>query len=82
VSQEKDMPRIVGLVGVALDAHDGHCRVTRAEDVLLLGGSEGTHEAMQDMVIRFDESLRKRGKRLRDASVEEVIDLLHDANDV
>jgi hypothetical protein len=81
VSQEQGRPQILGLLGVGLDAKDGHCRITRAQDVLLLGGSEGTHETMQAIVIRFDESLRKLGKRLRDASVEEVIDLLHAAGD-
>lgn len=79
MSSEKEKPEIVGLVGVGLDSKDGHVRVTRAEEMLLLGGSQPTHEAMQNVAIRFGESLRKRGKRLRDASVDEVIDLLRDA---
>ena len=47
----------------------------------LLGGSRETHATMQEMVLRFDASLRKRGKRLRETSVEEVIALLHEARD-
>jgi len=80
VSPKKDKRQIVGMVGLGFDNKDGHHRLTRAEDILLLGGSQETHQAMQDVAIRFGESLRKRGKRLRDASVDEVIDLLHDAD--
>jgi hypothetical protein len=79
LSADKEKPEIVGLVGVGLDGKDGHVRLTRAEEMLVLGGSQETHEAMQDVAIRFGESLRKRGKRLKDASVDEVIDLLRDA---
>ena len=79
MSTEKEKPEIVGLVGLGLDSKDGHVRLTRAEDMLLLGGSQETHQAMQDVAIRFGASLRKRGKRLRDASVDEVIDLLRSA---
>ncbi len=79
MSSDKEKPEIVGLIGVGLDSKDGHVRLTRADEMLLLGGSQETHEVMQDVAIRFGKSLRKRGKRLRDASVDEVIDLLRDA---
>ena len=78
---KKNKPEVVGLLGVGLDNSDGHKRVTRTAEVLLVGGSEETHEQMQDVAIRFGESLKNRGKRLQDASVEEVIDLLHKAHD-
>jgi hypothetical protein len=35
---------------------------------------------MQDTAIRFSEALRKRGKDLGDASLKEVIDLLHESS--
>ena len=72
---------VVGLLGVGLDNSDGHKRVTRSEEFLLVGGSKETHENMQDIAIRFAESLRDKGKRLKDATVEEVIDLLKEAKD-
>jgi len=81
VSTKKDKGQVVGLIGLGLDNKDGHHRLTRAEDMVLLGGSEATHEAMQNVAMRFGESLRKRGKRLHDASVDEVIDLLRDARE-
>ena len=72
-------PEVVGLLGVGLDNQDGHKRITQSEEMLLVGGSEETHDRMQDVAIRFSESLKNRGKRLQEASVEEVVDLLHKA---
>ena len=72
-------PEVVGLLGVGLDNQDGHKRITHGEEFLLVGGSEDTHERMQDVVIRVTESLKDRGKRLRDAEPIEVVDLLRDA---
>jgi hypothetical protein len=79
VSSENEKQTIVGLFGLGLDNKDGHHRLTRAEDMLLLGGSEETHEAMQAMAVRFGEALRKQGKCLQDVSVDEVMDLLRNA---
>ena len=72
---------VVGLVGLGLDNADGHKRVTRSEEFLLVGGSRETHEKMQDVAIHFAESLQDRGKRLQDAEPEEVVDLLRAAMD-
>lgn len=79
--KKKSKKQVVGLLGVGLDNTDEHKRVTRGEEFLLVGGSEETHENMQQIAIRFSESLRDRGKRLKDASVDEVIDLLNEATD-
>ncbi len=80
---KRDEPnrQVLGLLGVGLDNKDGHQRITRSEEFLLLGGSQQTHEQMQDMAMRFSDSLRQRGKRLSDASVKEVLELLHKATD-
>jgi hypothetical protein len=72
---------VVGLLGVGLDNEDGHKRITRGDEFLLVGGSEETHERMQDVAIRVSESLKDRGKRLQDAAPEEVIDLIRKASD-
>jgi hypothetical protein len=73
--------QVVGLLGVGLDNDDGHQRITRADDIVLVGGSQETHEKMQDVAIHFSESLKERGKRLQDAEPAEVIDLLREAMD-
>ena len=77
----RSKPEVVGLLGVGLDNKDEHKRITRSEEMLLVGGSEQTHARMQDIAIRFSQSLKNRGKALRDASVAEVVDLLHKAQD-
>ena len=70
---------VTGVVGLGLDGEDGHKRVTRTEEMVLLGGSAETHDKMQETAIRFGENLEKRGKTLQEASVAEVLDLLRDA---
>lgn len=79
--KKKPKPEVVGFLGLGLDNKDEHKRITESEHFLLVGGSEETHERMQDTVVRFEESLRKRGKRLEDTSAEEAADLLRDAMD-
>jgi hypothetical protein len=71
----------LGLIGVGLDNQDGHKRVTQGEEFLLVGGSEETHERMQDVAIQVVESLKNKGKRLQDAEIQEVIDLVQRAMD-
>lgn len=76
---EQQRQRVLGLLGLGLDGDDGHRRVTRSEDFMLLGGSEETHDRMQETAIKFEEALEKRGKRLQDAEIQEVVDLIHEA---
>ena len=77
-SKEKAV-ETVGLVGVGLDNQDGHKRLTKGEDFVLVGGSEETHERMQDVAIHVTEALKNKGKRLQDAEFQEVIDLVQRA---
>jgi hypothetical protein len=79
--KKKKQAEIVGFLGVGLDGQDGHQRLTRTEHFVLVGGSEETHEQMQDVTIRFNESLDRRGKRLEEASMSEVLDLMRRALD-
>ena len=72
---------VVGLLGVGLDQGDGHKRVTKCDDILLVGGSQETHNNLQEIAIRVTESLRERGKSLKETTVDEVIEMLHEATD-
>ena len=72
--------RWAAMVGVGLD-NDGHQRITRGENFLLLGGSEETHERMQETALQINEQLEKRGKRLEDASPEELRDIVGEIGD-
>jgi len=78
---EQDRVRVVGLLAVGLDGTDGHRRITRSEDFLLVGGSAETHERMQETALRFEEALEKRGKTLAETEIAEVLDLLHEARE-
>jgi len=70
---------LVGLIGVGFDNEDGHKRLTKADEFFLVGGSQETHEKMQDVAIHVTESLKTKGKRLQDAEIQEVLDLLERA---
>lgn len=80
-TKKKKSAEVVGIVGVGLDNQDGHQRLTRTDNFVLVGGSQETHERMQDVSIHFNEALDKRGKHLAEASVPEIIDLMREALD-
>jgi len=63
------------ILGVGLDNQDGHVRVTRADNFHLVGGSQETHEVMQEKCIKFNEKLTGRGKQLEDLEHKEFLDL-------
>ena len=77
--QKPIQKQILGLLGLGLDHQDEHKRLTQSDYFLLIGGSAETHERMQDTAIRFEEDLKRRGRRLQDASPEEVFEILKKA---
>ncbi|MCY2944418.1 MAG: hypothetical protein NT142_07765 [Planctomycetota bacterium] len=76
---KKNKLKMSGIIAVGLDNDDNQERITHSKHFMLLGGSEETHERMQDTAIRFEEKLKDRGKRLQDTSINEVLDLLMDS---
>lgn len=77
----KQQPEVVGFLGVGLDGKDGHQRLTRSDHFFIIGGSDETHERMQETAIKFDEGLERRGKKLGDTTVEEVIEIFREAEE-
>lgn len=69
----KKKPRAV-MLGVGLDS-DGHKRVTTGENFALVGGSQETHEAMTEKVIKINERLKSQGKQLDNISGQEFDDI-------
>jgi hypothetical protein len=63
------------LLGMGLDCKDGHVRVTKGKNFALFGGSERTHEEMQEKAIKFNEHLDRRGKNIDNISDEEFSDI-------
>ena len=70
-------PNKAFLLGLGLDAKDGHLRLTRGENFHLVGGSEETHGTMQEKALKFNEKLRERGRRMEEISREEFRDIAH-----
>jgi len=64
------------MLGVGLDS-DGHKRVTTGDNFALVGGSKETHEEMTEKVIKINEKLSARGKRLEEVGREEFDDIAH-----
>ncbi len=69
------------LLGFAFDHDDGHKRISRGENFLLLGGSHETHAVMQETAIKVNEKLSDRGKRLEDVSRRELCEIIHEVVD-
>lgn len=76
--QPGEPERRAWLLGVGHDGDDGHVRITRGENFRLFGGSEETHEVMQETAVKFNEKLRDRGKSLNDISKKEFRDIAHE----
>ena len=66
------------MLGLGFDAEDGHTRITKGDNFLLWGGSQETHSAMQETVIKINERLDKRGVRLEEASPKELRAIVRD----
>lgn len=63
------------LVGLAFDAEDGHKRLTRGENFVLCGGSQETHELMQETAVKVNEHLERRGRQMSDLTLGELRDI-------
>lgn len=72
----RNRPALAHLLGLGFDNKDGHVRITQGKNFSIFSGSEETHERMQHNCIKLNEKLARKGKRLDDASHEEVRDLL------
>lgn len=65
-----------GLLGIGLDHSDGHKRITQGERFAIVGGSEGTHEAMTETLIKTFETLDRKGKTLDEVERQELAEII------
>ena len=79
MSKKKKKPAAAqaALLGVGLDNHDGHKRITTGEQFAILGGSEETHGRMTETVLKTFEELKQRGKPLQHVEPGELAEILH-----
>ena len=69
------------LLGLAFDNHDGHTRLSRGKNFVLVGGSQETHTVMQETALKINEHLDRQGKRLEDVSAGELRDICQRVHD-
>jgi hypothetical protein len=72
----KKRQKKAGILGLGLDCDDGHTRLTRGDNFLLMGGSQDTHQVMQETAIKINEHLGERGKRLEDVTPKELREIV------
>jgi len=65
------------LLGLGLDCKDGPVRLTKGKNFRLYGGSEETHDLMQEKAVKFNEHLDKRRKTLEKLDKKEFYDIAH-----
>jgi len=64
------------LLGLGLDS-DGHFRYTKGENFHLVGGTQATHEILQEKAVKLNEQLKKKGKALEEVSTKEFEEIAH-----
>ncbi|MEI7850561.1 MAG: hypothetical protein WCH86_01875 [Kiritimatiellales bacterium] len=75
---ETGQSRVIGLLGVGFDSKDGQIRITQADEYRVLMGSGETHEELQKICRRIDESIKAAGRTLSDYSPEEFMELVQE----
>ena len=79
---QKDKPLgIRGLLGLGFDGKDEIKRISQGPNFVLYGGSEETHEKMQETALRFNEGVDRRGKNLKDLNRRELDEIVEEISD-
>jgi len=58
------------IIGIGHDG-DGESRITKADEYLIVGGSEQTHEMMQETLAKATENAKRHGRR---PNMDDVLD--------
>lgn len=73
----KPIAKPAALLGVGLDNSDGHKRITKGEQFVLVGGSAETHERMTETTVKTFEELKRRDKQLATVDPRELAEIIH-----
>lgn len=73
--------RMLGMVGLAGVAADGHWRMGSGEGFRVWAGSEAVHAEMLDWCVRIAAVVRERGQCLRDLTEPEFLEIVASLND-
>lgn len=67
--------KLQGLVGCMMPKpKDGHTRITKSEDYVVVGGSKESHERGHQITAKVTEEVKKRGGKVR--SPEELAEIV------
>jgi hypothetical protein len=81
VRASKSDRKSAALLGVAFDNSDGHTRLTRGDNFVLVGGSHDTHAQMQETAVKINERLDKKGKSLEQVTIGELREICREVTD-
>lgn len=70
----------VEILGVGLDG-DGDTRITRGDNMFLYGGTQETHQMMQETAVKLNEHMARRGKTVGEASRQEIVEACQEIRD-
>jgi hypothetical protein len=76
--KERGQTRVVGLLGVGFDTSDEKIRITQADRYQVLMGSGETHQELQKICRRIEESIKTSGRVLSDYTPEEFMELVQE----
>lgn len=69
-------PPAPSLLGLGFDSKDGHSRLTRGPEFVIVGGSGRTHDRMVERSMAFTALVHKYGRRTQDLSRDEYYAIL------
>ncbi len=72
--------RVVGLLGVGFDHQDEQIRITRSENYQVFMGSRSSHQALQKLCSKIDETIKTSGRSMSDYTPEEFMELMQEIN--
>jgi len=75
---ETSQSRIVGLLGVGFDHTDEKIRITQAENYQIIMGSNSSHQALQNLCRRINETIQTSSRTLSDYTPEEFMGLMQE----
>ena len=68
--------RVVGLLGVGFDHNDEQIRITRSQNYQILMGSNSSHQALQKICSKIDQTIQSSNRALSDYTPEEFMELM------
>lgn len=77
----KAKDRVIGVLGLGVNAEDGHTRISKGEHFQIYLGSDEAHETMLALCVKIERRLTKCGMKINDLNQEEFIELLKELGD-